>query len=137
MWAVLSQFPSKREGDSSLFCGLTRHTFFLRLSMISWGQFYVTERFCSFLKTSQSFDQIQPWLMFLWTTFCPCFSYLFINYVCIFYLLIIWIYYCIPESLNTNISAFWLHNKLCEFTMLEHRFNRYFQWYSAKSHNIC
>ena len=33
MWAVLSPFPSKREGDGSLFCDLTRRKFFLRLSM--------------------------------------------------------------------------------------------------------
>ena len=45
MWAVLSPIPIKREGDGSLFC-----FFFLRLSMISWGPFYVMESVCDFLK---------------------------------------------------------------------------------------
>ena len=50
MWAVLSPIPTKREGDSSLLCSLTTRKFFLRLSMISWGKFYVMERFCDFSK---------------------------------------------------------------------------------------
>ena len=74
MWAVLSPFPSKREGDGSLFCALTRRKFFWRLSMISWGQFYVTEMFCDFLLRHNLLIKLQPWLTFLWTTFCPCFN---------------------------------------------------------------
>ena len=73
MWAVLSPFPSKREGDGSLFCALTKRKCFLRLSMISWGQFYVTERFCDFLLLHNLLIKLQPWLTFLWTTFCPFF----------------------------------------------------------------
>ena len=60
---------NKREGDGSLFCSLTRRKFFLRLSMISWGQFHVMERFCDFLNIT---IKLQPWLTFLWTTYCPC-----------------------------------------------------------------
>ena len=65
VWAVLSPFPSKREGDGSLFCALTRSKFLLRLSMILWGQFYVTERFCDFLKRHNLLIKLQPWLTFL------------------------------------------------------------------------
>ena len=72
MWTVLSPFPSKREGDGSLFCALTRRNFFLRLSMISWGQFNVMERFCDFLKRNNLLIKLKHWLSFLWTTFCPC-----------------------------------------------------------------
>ena len=72
MIAVLSPFPSKREGDGSLFCALTRCKFFLKLSMISWGQFYVMKRFCDFFKRHNLLIKIQKWLTFLWTTFCPC-----------------------------------------------------------------
>ena len=89
MWAVLSPFSYKREGDSSLFCALTRRKFFLRLSIILWGQFYVTERFCNFLKRHNLLIKLQPWLTFLWTTFCPCF-----------------ISYCF--MLHTNLSLFFL-----------------------------
>ena len=81
MWAVLSPFPSKREGDGSLFCALTRRKFFLRLIMISWGQFYVTERFCDFLKRHNLLVKLQPWLTFLWTTFCRCFSNILIYWI--------------------------------------------------------
>ena len=48
MWAVLSPFPSKREGDGSLFCALTRHKLFLRLSMISWCRFMLRRYFVIF-----------------------------------------------------------------------------------------
>ena len=43
------------------------------LKMISWGKFYVTERFCDFLKRLNLLIKLQLWLTFLWTTFCPCF----------------------------------------------------------------
>jgi hypothetical protein len=48
-------------------------TCFLSLSMISWGQLYVTERFCDFLLRHNLLIKLQPWLTFLWTTFCPFF----------------------------------------------------------------
>ena len=72
MWAVLSPFHSKREGYGFLFSALKRRKFFLRLSMISWGQFYVTEEICEFLKRHNLLIKLQPWVTFLWTTFCPC-----------------------------------------------------------------
>ena len=53
----------------------------LRLSIISWGQFYVTERFWDFLKRNNLLIKIQPWLTFLWTTFCPCFILSLSHYV--------------------------------------------------------
>ena len=68
-------FSFKREGDGSLFCASTRRKFFLRLSMISWGPFYVTERFCDFLKRHNLLIKLQPWLTFLWKTFYPCLMY--------------------------------------------------------------
>ena len=74
MWAVLIPFPSKRGVAGSLFCALMRRKFSLRLSMISWGQFYVTERFCDLLIRHNLLIKLQPWLTFLWTTFCPCLS---------------------------------------------------------------
>ena len=64
MWAVLSPFPSKREGDGFLFCALKRRKF-------SWGQFYVMERICEFLKRHNFLIKLQPWRTFLWTSFCP------------------------------------------------------------------
>ena len=67
-----AHFPLKRERDDFLFCALTRRKFLLRLNMNSWGQFYVTERFYDFLKLHNLLIKLQPWLMFLWTTFCPC-----------------------------------------------------------------
>ena len=53
----LYAFPKLCERFSARFPLKGRRIFFLRLSMISWGQFYGTERFCNFFKTSQSFDQ--------------------------------------------------------------------------------
>ena len=66
MWAVLSPFPSKRGRFPLLRFDKTQ--FFLKLSMISWGQFYVTERFCDFFKRHNLLIKLQPWLMLLWTT---------------------------------------------------------------------
>ena len=43
---------NKRKGEGSLFCSWCRRKFFLRLSMISWGQFYVMEIFCNFLNVT-------------------------------------------------------------------------------------
>ena len=125
MWAVLSPFLSKREGDGSLFCDLTRRKFFLRLSMISLGQFYVTERFCNFLKRHNLLIKLQPWLTFLWTTFCPCFLYS----IPIHYNFVAPKYQCLPFKLNsdyginnnasTNIETRWFFIYINDF-----RFNK-------------
>ena len=66
MWAFLSPIPTKRKGTVPSFA------LWLRLSMISWGQFYVMERFCDFLKRDNLLIKLQPWLTFLETNFCPC-----------------------------------------------------------------
>ena len=80
MWAVLIPFPSKRNG--SLFFVLTRRKFFLRLSMTSWGQFYVMERFCDVLKGHKLSIKLQPWLTFFWKSFCPCFYGISCDQIC-------------------------------------------------------
>ena len=87
MCAVLSPISPIREGDGSLFCSLTRRRFFLRLSMIidvmrpvlCYGEVLW------FLKHQNLFIKLQPWLMFLWTTFCPCFLYITLS--CSFFIL--------------------------------------------------
>ena len=74
-------FPKLCERFSACFALEGRGTvpsfkFFLRLCMMSWGHFYVTERFCDFLKRHNLLIKIQPCLTFLWTTFCPYFLFL-------------------------------------------------------------
>ena len=74
---------NKREGDVSLFCYWCRRKFFLRLSMISWGQFYVMEIFCNFLM-SHFFDQITTLTYVLMDNFLSLFSYYLSTYDCLY-----------------------------------------------------
>ena len=68
-----ARFPLKGRGTAPSFALWRDAIFFLRLSMISWGQFYVMEGVLRFLKTSQSFDQITTSTYVLMDNFCLCF----------------------------------------------------------------
>ena len=62
MWAVFSPIPTKREGDGSFFCSLTRRKF------LCYG------KILRFFKTSQSFDQITTLTYFLMDNFLSLFK---------------------------------------------------------------